>query len=121
MMPSRHTIDATGQPLGRLAVQVAVLLRGKNRPDFQPNKLSEAQVNIFNTDKIKLTGRKIEQKNYFRHSGYLGGLKTTSLNKLMERDSREVVWRAVYGMLPDNRLRPKMMRNLKIYKGEIKK
>lgn len=118
-MEEIKTIDATDQPLGRLATQVAVLLRGKNQPAFQPNKEINLEVVVFNTDKIKLTGKKLQQKKYRSHSGYLGSLKEIPAIKLMERDSREVVRRAVFGMLPINRLRSRVIKRLKLHKGEI--
>lgn len=119
MKRETYIIDATDQPLGRLATRVAVLLRGKNIPGFRPNKESKSQVRVFNTDKIKLTGKKMEQKKYYRHSGYPGGLKEVAVSKVMERDSREVVQRAVYGMLPANKLRDKTIKRLGLFKGEI--
>lgn len=115
---SEYKIDAAGKILGRLATEAAVLLRGKNKPGFLPHITPENQVMIFNTDKLRVSGKKMKQKSYFRHSGYPGGLKEESLAKLFARDSREVVRRAVYGMLPKNRTRDKIIKNLKLYKQE---
>ncbi|OGZ35393.1 MAG: 50S ribosomal protein L13 [Candidatus Portnoybacteria bacterium RIFCSPLOWO2_01_FULL_43_11] len=114
----RYTIDAKNRILGRLSAEVAVLLRGKNRPDFAPHIDSENEVVVFNTDKIKFTGRKIKQKIYYHHSGYPGGIKSRRLEEALKRDSREVIRKAVYGMLPGNKLRDRMIKRLKLYKGE---
>ena len=115
-----HTIDAAGQILGRLAVQVANILRGRNKPDYLPYKDMGENVVVFNVDKIKVSGKKMKQKVYYRYSGYPGGLKKRRLEEVMERDSREALRKAVYGMLPKNRLRDKMIKKLKMYKLEIK-
>ncbi len=113
-------IDADGLSLGRLASQVAFYLMGKNNPEYERHNLNAAnQVIVKNAEKIKFTGNKLTQKIYFRHSGYPGGLKKEVLGKLIEKKGvAEVVKRAVYGMLPKNKLRREMMKNLKIYKGE---
>ena len=108
-----HTIDATNKILGRLATEIAVLLRGKNRPDFAPNKDIGDFVVVKNVNKIKVTGKKFEKKIYYHHSGYLGGLKETPFKKLFERDPGEVLKRAVFGMLPKNKLRAKQIKRLK--------
>ncbi|MFH1612009.1 MAG: 50S ribosomal protein L13 [bacterium] len=116
-----HTIDATNKILGRLATEVAVLLRGKNKPEFVNYMDKGDKVIIINTDKIKVTGKKTEDKIYYWHSGYPGGIKERNFADFMERDSREVIRRAVYGMLPKNRLRDKVIKKLELYKkGEIK-
>ncbi len=115
-----YTIDASGKVLGRLATEVAVLLRGKNQAEFLPYLTPQNQVIIFNTDKIKVTGKKMKQKIYRHHTGYPGALKEERLEELLARDSREVVRQAVYGMLPKNRTRDKIIKNLKLYKGELK-
>ena len=109
-----HTIDATDKVLGRLAAQIATILRGKNKPEFLPYKDMGDAVNIKNIQKIKITGKKIEQKKYFRHSGYLGGLKETPLKKVLEKNPALVLRRAVFGMLPKNKLRAKMIKKLRI-------
>ncbi len=108
-----HIIDATGRPLGRLAVEVAALLRGKHKVDFVPYKDMGDFVVIKNIDKIKLTGNKLEQKEYYRHSGYLGGLKTLPLKKIFQKNPLDVLRRATKGMLPKNRLSPGMLKRLK--------
>ena len=108
-----HTIDATGKVLGRLATEIAVLLRGKHKPDFVPYKDMGDFVVVKNVDKIKVTGKKIEKKKYYRHSGYLGGLKEIPLKKLFEKNPAEVLRKAVWGMLPSNKLRPEQIKRLK--------
>lgn len=120
MEKKKHTIDAKGKILGRLAVEAAVLLRGKNTATFLPRITPQDIVKVFNTDLIKFTGKKLKQKMYRHHTGYPGGLKEMSLAKLFAKDSREVLMLAVYGMLPKNRTRDKTIKNLKLFKGEIK-
>jgi len=107
-----HTIDATGKVLGRLATEIAVLLRGKHKPDFVPYKDMGDFVVVKNVDKIKVTGKKIEKKKYYRHSGYLGSLKEIPLKKLFEKNPAEVLRKAVWGMLPNNKLRPEQIKRL---------
>jgi len=119
-MATIHKIDATDQPLGRLASRVAVILRGKDNPNFQLHILPNNRVIVYNTNKVKLTGKKMEQKKYFRYSGYPGGLKEENLKDVFRKDSKLVVKRAVWGMLPKNKLRKKIIQNLKLYKEEIK-
>ena len=108
-----HTIDATGKVPGRLAAQIAVLLRGKHKTDFAPHKDIGDIVIVKNVAQLKFTGRKMEQKKYYRHSGYLGGLKEISLKKLFEKNPSEVFKKVVFGMLPMNKLRAKMIKRLK--------
>lgn len=114
----KHTIDATNKILGRLAVEVANLLRGKGKADFVPYLDRGDQVIVTNTDRIKVTGQKMKKKIYYHHSGYPGGIKEINLERLMEKDSRQVIKKAVYGMLPKNKLRNKMIKKLTLYKGE---
>jgi len=120
MEKKTHTIDATNRVLGRLASEIAVLLRGKGKPDFVPYKDMGDSVIVKNVNKLKFSGKKIEQKKYYRHSGYLGGLKEISLKKLLAEGSSqgpaEVLKKAVYGMLPKNKLRAKQIKRLKIEK-----
>jgi len=108
------TIDAENKILGRLATEVAIILRGKDRPDFRPNKVFEKKVIILNAQKIKVTGDKMTKKLYYRHSGYLGHLKTFTLGEVFRQDPRKVIRQAVWGMLPKNKLRKIWMRNLEI-------
>lgn len=113
-----YKIDATNKILGRLASEVAVKLRGKEKAQFSPSHASGNRVVIFNTDHVRVTGRKEIQKLYRRHSGYLGNLREENLRTLMARDSRRVIAEAVSGMLPKNKLRKQMMKNLILVKGE---
>ncbi len=108
-----HTIDATGKILGRLASQVAVLLRGKNKPGFVLNEDSGDFVIIKNADKIKVSGGKYTKKLYWSHSGYLGSGKETPFNKIFEKNPGWVIKKAVYGMLPKTKLRPSQIKRLK--------
>ncbi len=111
-----HIIDAKGKILGRLAVEVAVLLRAKNTATFLPRITPVDIVKVANTDLMKFTGKKLKQKMYRHHTSYPGGLREESLEKLFKRDSREVLKKAVYGMLPKNRTRDKVIKNLKLSK-----
>ncbi len=111
-------IDANGAVLGRLATVVATRLRGKHNPLFTPHADIGDHVIVVNADKVVLTGRKMEQKNYYRHSGYIGGLKTINAEKLMEKKPEDIVRFAVKGMLPKNPLGRKIFKKLKVYKGE---
>ena len=113
-----HVIDASDKVLGRLATQVAGLLMGKHKPTFSRHLDSGDFVVVINADKVRVTGNKAEQKLYYRHSGYPGGLKSISLEKMMQTDPTRVIEHAVKGMLPHNRLRAKMMKKLKVYVGE---
>lgn len=112
MRRQTQTIDATNKPLGRLATEIAILLRGKHKPDFIPYQDVGDFVLVKNVDKIKVTGRKLKQKIYYRHSGYPGALKETSMGTLFKRSPKEVLKRAVWGMLPKNKLRAKMIKRL---------
>ena len=109
-----HTIDASGKVLGRLSTQIAILLRGKHKSNFQPNKDIGDFVIIENINKIKITGKKLEQKKYYRHSGYLGHLKEIPLEKLFIKAPAEVLKRAVRGMLPKNKLSKEQIKRLKV-------
>ena len=112
-----RVIDADGQTLGRLATRVATLLRGKHRVTFSTHIDTGDPVIILNASKIKVTGRKLQAKQYVRHSGYPGGMRTESLERLLARRPEEVIRRAVRGMVPQNRLGEQMMRKLHIYAG----
>lgn len=111
-----HTIDATNKVLGRLAVQIAVLLRGKHKPNFVPYKNIGDFVVVKNIQGIKITGKKIEQKKYYRHSGHPGGLKEIPLKVMFKKNPAEVLRKAVFGMLPKTKLRTKQIKRLKIIK-----
>jgi large subunit ribosomal protein L13 len=112
-----YLIDAKGQVLGRLASKLAYLLQGKHRPDFTPHVDQADFFVIINADKIKLTGKKLDQKVYWRHSGYMGGLKLETARKLLEKKPEMLIHLAVKRMLPRNRMRPKLLKKLKIYAG----
>ena len=113
-----YKIDATHKILGRLASEVAFLLRGKNAPDFEPSRVSNNKVIVINTDKIRVTGKKLTDKIYYRHSMYHGGLKAEKLIDVMKRDSRLPLRYAVMGMLPKNKLRSRMIKNLALFSKE---
>ena len=112
-----RVVDADGQTLGRLATRIAVLLRGKHRPTFSTHIDTGDPVIVLNASKIKVTGRKLQAKQYVRHSGYPGGMRTESLERLLARRPEEVIRRAVRGMLPQNRLGEQMVRKLHVYAG----
>ena len=112
-----YVVDAAGVPLGRLASRVASVLRGKNKPTFTPNVDTGDFVIVINTDKAVLTGKKLENKFYRYHTGYIGGLKEISYKKMMEEKSDLAVYEAVKGMLPKNSLGRVMLKKLKVYKG----
>jgi large subunit ribosomal protein L13 len=110
-------VDATGQTLGRLATQIADTLRGKRKPVYTPHCDTGDFVIVVNAEKISVTGRKREQKRYYRHSGYPGGLRSRTLAEMLERRPEEVIRHAVKGMLPRNRLGRAQLRKLKVYAG----
>lgn len=112
----QYTLDAANKILGRLASEAALLLLGKNDPRFDPGRLANNRVVVYHTDEVRVTGRKADQKLYRRHSGFPGGLKEETLERLLRRDSRLAVRRAVAGMLPKNKLRPRMLKNLILYR-----
>ncbi len=112
-----YLVDAEGEILGRLASTVATRLRGKHNPLFTPHVDTGDWIVVINADKIVLTGRKWDQKNYYRHSGYIGGLKTITAKKLMEKRPEDLIRFAVKGMLPKNRLGRKLFKKLKVYSG----
>ena len=113
-MGTIHKIDAKNQILGRLASKIAFILQGKHKPYYQPNKPGDDIVEVYNVDKIKITGKKLKQKQYFKHSGYPGGVKFIKLKELFQKNPGEVLKKAVYGMLPKNRLRKLRIKRLKI-------
>ncbi len=112
-----YVIDAQGQTLGRLATQVATLLRGKHKPTYTPHVDCGDYVIIVNAEKIHVTGQKMTQKNYYRHSGYPGGIKQVTLRDQLQKFPDRVVEQAVRGMLPKNRLGRRMFKKLKVYAG----
>ncbi|MDY6907941.1 MAG: 50S ribosomal protein L13 [Chloroflexota bacterium] len=116
--PQWHVIDASGRTLGRLATEVAVLIRGKHKPTFSPHLNTGDYVVVINAAKVRVTGRKAQQKMYRRHSGYPGGLKETTYAQMMATHPTRVIEHAVRGMLPHNRLGREMMKRLKVYAGD---
>lgn len=112
-----HVIDAEDVVLGRLAVQTATLLRGKHKPTFAPHVDNGDFVIIVNAEKVALSGNKREDKLAFRHSGYPGGLKQVAYGDLLDKDPRKAIEKAVWGMLPKNRLGRALMKKLKVYAG----
>jgi large subunit ribosomal protein L13 len=112
-----YVVDAEGQVLGRLATQIANVLRGKNKPTFNAHIDCGDNVIIINTDKIVLTGKKMDQKLYRRHSGYLGNLKTQTAKEVMEKHPTRIVEKAISGMLPKNKLRKHYLSKLHLYAG----
>ena len=111
-------VDAENAILGRLASTLAARLRGKHNPLFTPHADTGDWIIVINADKVALTGRKWDQKNYYRHSGYIGGLKTITAKKLMEKRPEDLIRFAVKGMLPKNRLGRKLFKKLKVYSGD---
>lgn len=110
-----HTIDATEKKLGRVASEAAVLLMGKNVADFQKNEVANVKVNITNASKLDIDSKKLNSKEYKRYSGYPGGLKIRKMSHVVDNKGyKELVERAIYGMLPANKLRAKVMKNLVI-------
>ena len=112
-----YLLDATGKPLGRIAVQAAILLRGKHKATFTPNVDCGDHVVIINCDKALLTGNKLENKYYYRHTGWVGGLKAVQYKKLMAERSDFAMTKAVKGMLPHNTLGANALKRLRVYKG----
>ena len=112
-----HLIDAEGQTLGRLATEIARLLRGKNKPQYTPHIDTGDFVVVVNAEKVVVTGNKVEQKVYYRHTGYPGGLRETSFEAMLERKPTEILRRAVRGMMPKTRLGRQQLKKLKIYAG----
>ena len=112
-MRQTHIIDATGKVLGRLASQIAILLMGKHKPDYDPSKDMGDFVIVRNVNKIKITGKKLEKEKYYRHSGYLGGLREIPMKKIFQEKPEFILKKAVYGMLPKNKLRKRMIKRLR--------
>jgi len=113
-----YLIDAEGKILGRLATQIAMILSGKNKPIYTPHLDTGDFVVVINAAKVKVTGRKEEQKIYYHHSGYIGSLRERTLGEMRQRKPTEIIYRAVKGMIPKNKLGRKMLTKLKVYPGE---
>lgn len=112
-----YTFDASKEPLGRMATKIAVRLMGKHRPSFERHVKIPSRIIITESDRLVLTGRKNKKKLYYRHSGYLGHLREFSAGEMRARDSRQMVRQAVAGMLPKNKLRKQLLKQLLVYKG----
>ncbi|QJA06006.1 50S ribosomal protein L13 [Thermosulfurimonas marina] len=112
-----YVVDASGKTLGRLASEIAKRLRGKHRPEFAPHLDLGDFVVVINAEKVRLTGKKLDQKIYWRHSGYMGGLKLRTARQMLEKKPEEVIRLAVKRMLPKNRLGRKLLKKLKVYAG----
>lgn len=110
-------MDATDRPVGRLAVKIANALRGKDRPSFDPSIDTGDFVIVLNADKVRLTGRKLEQKQYMRYSGYRAGLRSTVAATMLEKHPDRVILEAVWGMLPKNNISRKLMTRVRVYRG----
>ena len=113
--PKWYMIDANGEILGRLAVKVATIIRGKNKPTFTPHVDTGDYVVIVNAGKVRLTGNKLKDKIYYRHTGYPGGIRKISAEKLLQKKPEEVLKKAIKGMLPKNSLGRKILKKAKIY------
>jgi len=112
-----YIVDAKNKVLGRLASKIAYMLQGKHRPDYTPHVDQGDFIVIVNADKVRLTGKKWDQKVYWRHSGYMGGLKLQTARQLLEKHPEKLIYLAVKRMLPRNRMRKKLLKKLKIYAG----
>ena len=113
-----YVVDAEGAVLGRIATGIAARLRGKHNPLFTPNADMGDSIIVINADKIVLTGKKWKQKTYYHHSGFMGGIKSITAEKLMEKRPEDLIRIAVKGMLPKNRLGRKLMKKLRVYSGD---
>ena len=114
-----HLIDAEDKVLGRLAVKIATILSGKNKAQYSPNADLGDFVVVVNAEKVKVTGNKFSQKNYYHHTGYPGGLKTKSFEKMQEDSPEKIIEKAVKGMLPKNKLANQIIKKLKVYSGSV--
>jgi len=112
-----YVVDAKDAVLGRLATKIATYLRGKNKPVFTPNVDTGDFIIVINADKIRLTGRKLDNKIYYHHTGYIGGIKAQTAKSMMDKTPEKIIEKAVWGMLPKNTLGKQMLKKLKVYKG----
>ena len=117
LKPAWHVVDADGKTLGRISSEIAVLLQGKHKPGYVPYLNTGDYVVVVNAEKIHVTGKKIEQKKYYRHSGYHGGLKETNLQQMLDKHPDRVIKQSVKGMLPKNVPGRRMLGRLKVYAG----
>lgn len=111
-------VDAAGQRVGRLATQIASLLKGKHKPSYTPNQAGGDFVVVINAEKLEFTGRKLDQKVYTRYTGYQGGLKTTTAREMLAKNPERMLEHAVWGMLPKTRMGRRLIRRLKVYAGD---
>ena len=112
-----YVVDAKDAILGRLATKIATYLRGKNKPVFTPNVDTGDFIIVINADKVRLTGRKLDDKVYYHHTGYIGGIKAQTARSMMGKQPEKIIEKAVWGMLPKNTLGKQMLKKLKVYKG----
>ena len=112
-----YVVDAKDAVLGRLATKIATYLRGKNKPVFTPNVDTGDFIIVINADKIRLTGRKLDNKVYYHHTGYIGGIKAQTAKTMIDKRPEKIIEKAVWGMLPKNTLGKQMLKKLKVYKG----
>ena len=112
-----YVVDAKDAVLGRLATKIATYLRGKNKPVFTPNVDTGDFIIVINADKIRLTGRKLDNKIYYHHTGYIGGIKAQTAKSMLDKSPQKIIEKAVWGMLPKNTLGRQMIKKLKVYKG----
>ena len=112
-----YVVDAKDAILGRLATKIATYLRGKNKPVFTPNVDTGDFIVVVNADKVRLTGRKLDDKVYYHHTGYIGGIKAQTAKNLLDKHPERIIEKAVWGMLPKNTLGRQMIKKLKVYKG----
>ncbi|MFL2760437.1 MAG: 50S ribosomal protein L13 [Dehalococcoidia bacterium] len=117
LKPDWHVVDANGKTLGRISSEIAILLQGKHKPGYVPYLNTGDYVVVVNAKKIHVTGKKIEQKKYYRHSGYHGGLKETNLQQMLDKHPDRVIKQSVKGMLPKNIPGRRMLGRLKVYEG----
>jgi large subunit ribosomal protein L13 len=117
-MKKYYLFDCEDFILGRMATKIAFVLQGKDRPDFAPNVESEIGIIAINSNKLRVSGRKKDEKTYHTYSGYPGGITSRKLKDVIERDSRQAIWNSVYGMLPKNKLRDPLMKKIIICKDE---
>ena len=119
LKPAWHVVDADGKTLGRLSSHIAVLLQGKHKPSYVSHLNSGDFVVVVNAEKIKVTGKKLQQKVYYRHSGYHGGIRARTLSAVLEKTPTRAITHAVKGMLPKNTIGKRMLSRLKVYAGEL--
>ena len=112
-------VDVEGRALGRVATEIAIILRGKNKPGFTPHMDTGDNVIVINAEKVTLSGKKMTDKQYFRHTGYPGGVKLTTPEEILEKNPTQLLTKAVKGMLPKNSLGRELLRNLRVYAGPV--